>query len=135
MTEKKVHKPKACRLCGKLFIPRQSGTHYCDECRARVLENYIKHIKDGEPFHDHCLVCGKEITNAHGKQLFCGGEHAKIAAHITDANRYYGNKDINAFRKWSKTFATSKKVDADNARAKAAGLTYGEYMARKAGLV
>lgn len=128
---------KKCPACGKMYTPEKGKSHYaCEECTQRILKNImeVKELPSGVK-NKYCVVCGKEITNAHGKQLSCGGEHAKIAAHITDANRYYGNKDISAFRKWSKTFATSKKVDADNARAKAAGLTYGEYMARRAGLV
>lgn len=142
MTEKKVHKPKACRLCGKLFIPRQSGTHYCDECRARVLENYIKHIKDGEPFHDHCLVCGKEIPRkiyrsktVCGKQ--CGTTLFALTVKWRMRNGFTGTRSGTPHLIGDKTRKGRKKkpishLGEDIAEARHRGISYGLYMAAKA---
>lgn len=140
MTEKKVHKPKACRLCGKLFIPRQSGTHYCDECRARVLENYKKHIEDGEPFHDHCLVCGKKIQNKlFRSKTVCSKQCGNTLFSLTVKWRMQnGIRSIkpkprigNSPKKGRKKKPVSH-LGEDIAQARAAGMSYGEYMARKA---
>ena len=141
MTEKKVHKPKACRLCGKLFIPRQSGTHYCDECRARVLENYIKHIKDGEPFHDHCLVCGKEIPRKiHRSKTVCGKQCGQMLFNFTIKwrmqNGFTSTKASTPHLNDDKPKKGRKKpishLGEDIAEARRRGISYGLYMAAKA---
>lgn len=59
----KIRKKQNCRLCGREFIPRQRGTHYCDGCRERVLDAYKAYLEAGEPMQKYCMICGSKIEN------------------------------------------------------------------------
>ena len=140
----KIRKKQNCRLCGREFIPRQSGTHYCDECRARVIENYIKHIKDGEPFHAHCLVCGKEIPRKiYRSKTVCGKQCGQTLFNLTVKwrmrNGFTSTRSGTPQLIGDKTEKGRKKkpishLGEDIAEARRRGITYGLYMALKGGM-
>lgn len=140
----KIRKKQNCRLCGREFIPRQSGTHYCDECRARVIENYIKHIKDGEPFHAHCLVCGKEIPRKiYRSKTVCGKQCGQTLFNLTVKwrmrNGFTSTRLGTPQLIGDKTEKGRKKkpishLGEDIAEARRRGITYGLYMALKGGM-
>lgn len=139
----KIKKKQNCRLCGREFIPEQSGQHYCDGCRDRVLENYKKHIKDGEPFHEHCLVCGKEIPNKiYRSKTVCSKQCGQMLFNFTIKWRMKngftstrsGTPHLNDDKpkKGWKTKPISH-LGEDIAEARRRGISYGLWMSRKAG--
>lgn len=139
----KIRKKQNCRLCGREFIPRQRGTHYCDDFRERVLENYIKHIKDGEPFHDRCLVCGKEIPRkTYRSKTVCGKQCGQTLFNLTVKwrmrNGFTSTKSGTPHLIEDKTKKGRKKkpishLGEDIAEARRRGISYGLWMSRKAG--
>lgn len=128
---------KKCPVCGKTYTPVHGKSwHACEECTRLIIDRVarVRELPRGEK-NRYCVVCGKEILHGHGKQFTCGGKCSYIVSRINDTEKNYGIPGAKAYRKWQRRNSTSAKVDADNAAAKAAGLTYGEYMARKVGLV
>lgn len=137
---KKVYEPRPCRICGKAFIPQKSGEHYCGDCRNHVLENYKKHIEDGEPFQTHCLVCGKEIQDKlYRSKTVCSKQCGNTLFSLTVKWRMQNG--ISSIKSKPRIGNSPKKgrkkkpvshLGEDVAEARRRGISYGLYMAQKA---
>ena len=131
-----------CAICGAEFErPAHNGRSiYCDDCRNRISSTYEARVKAHEMKRlPNCLICG--APNHSRKMLTCGDEHAQMLNGILSACRKTRNNKLS--REYHKKKASPKehytptkkplcKIDQDAHDAKAAGLSYGQYMALKA---
>lgn len=131
-----------CIICGAEFDrPAHNGrSMYCDDCRNRIISTYEARIKAHELKRlPNCLICG--APNHSTKMLTCCETHARMLNGILSAARNARNNRLSReyHRKGGKpkeTYTPKKKplckIDQDAHDAKAAGMSYGQYMALKA---
>lgn len=97
---------RECMQCGKKFIPKVYNQQFCSlECKNFKRDRY-------------CIYCGKKLTANKSKycSVKCKNEYNKQGGCIV----------IHKGRKQKKTNALADL----NAKARAEGLTYGQYMAK-----
>lgn len=131
-----------CIICGAEFDrPAHNGRSvYCDDCRNRIVSAYEARIKAHELKRmPNCLICG--APNHSTKMLTCCETHARMLNGILSACRKtrmaaYAREHRKkaGVRKCTIHLRKSRfvKIDQDAHDAKAAGMSYGQYMALKA---
>lgn len=131
-----------CAICGAEFDrPAHNGrSMYCDDCRNRIISTYEARIKAHELKRLlNCLICG--APNHSTKMLTCCETHARMlngilsacrktrmAAYARERRKKGGSPEVHYTPK-KKPLC---KIDQDAHDAKAAGMSYGQYMALKA---
>ena len=139
---------KTCMLCGTPFEPcgRQ---RCCPACRDRVIQSY-QHARQKAPRkkQEQCLICGKPMTH-HNAYYTCSQACRDIFRSITTAfrqkqvrekmkrNRVQRNPHLDVLRieKKAKKQPAMYQLDQHIAAANKLGISYGIYMARKAGML
>lgn len=124
-----------CRVCGKKFERQpQAKSGMCDPCGERIREAVKVWKEEKYPQRDTCIVCGKPIPpKPKGTEWLRKGSCGPACQAIL-ATAWRQCKD----RQWEtkkKTVPAKKHrestLDANIAAARAAGISYGLYMARK----
>lgn len=126
---------KICRVCGKSFYPGQSHKSICDQCRKKITDKYDAFKRSGSKNPTHCIICGKKIE-PHGsqkKKYTCGTECAYYMKFIASWKCQQRKKERDIINLRSAAVKPIKRLDQNIAAAKAAGLSYGIYMAKKRG--
>ena len=88
--------------------------------------------------HRICTVCGKEFSTIHHKQVICGAECVKISRLEYQRKYAQKNNENEKERRQRQKIEKEKKVKKQkenrdalvevNAKARAAGMTYGKYV-------
>lgn len=123
---------KICRLCGKSYTPLRTNSVFCDDCINQVLERREKATAHDEPV-THCIICGKPIAHPVRGTFTCSPE-CRTLHHILSCNRRY-IRGVKAIRRRQAMDRQKKAVMSHLgqtlAAARAAGLSYGKYVAFK----
>lgn len=145
--KKEPLKEKKCEECGKLFTPRTQQQVTCsEECRKirgrRAAKEWAAtHKKERKPkepktYQKICEICGKEYICKNPRQKYCGDACARSASASQQRTNGYRVREMERERKRAekraKRIQTSHEALADAAvEARAAGMTYGQWQARR----
>ncbi|MBR5584096.1 MAG: hypothetical protein IKW21_06170 [Lachnospiraceae bacterium] len=123
---------KTCVECGKVFITNKGNRLTCSkECAALRVKLYTetKYAKARAATRERigtkiCLICGKEFSPNQPAKVCCSPECQRER----DRERVRAsNKSIQQRNK--KIKSSEKQINDINAKAKAMGMTYGQYVA------
>lgn len=121
----KEHAAKECAVCGNCFVPKQNAERYCSDACREIGRSFKK-----EPFEQQlvelrlCPVCGGEIPPPSANNIerkYCSRKCGKKA-----------NRDKSLLLPEAKK-PKHKSIAEIAAEAKAAGMTYGEYVVKMRG--
>lgn len=127
---------KTCVECGKTFLTHISSKKTCsDECanmrrrRYAIKRNEEKRQETRERLGTRtCLICGKEFEPRNCNIVCCSPECQKVRdRELVNAS----NRSIRLKNKKAKS--SEQQINDINAKAKAMGLSYGQYVARYGG--
>lgn len=129
---------KQCRICGRIFEPFPSNRQLCsDGCVAESIRRNSKKQQETKKQRNRerlgiriCLECGKEFAPRSGTQVCCGPVCQDTRTKVLARNW----KDMQREKEQAEKAAKKKRKKAEtlaeiNAKARAAGMTYGKYMA------
>lgn len=138
---------KKCVECGKTFMPRTSQQVTCGkDCRKIRAKKAARkwqaeHKKEPAPkekktYQKICLICHKEYTCKNPRQKYCGEACARVAAADQQMTNSYRVREMARERKREeqrqRRIQASHEALADAAvEARAAGMTYGQWQARR----
>ena len=127
---------KVCSICGKTFETNVSGKKTCsEECAAISKKRYndAKNARARVATRERigikiCATCGKEFSANHPAKVCCSPDCQRVR-----------EREL-AKASWKKEALREKKIKSSekaiidiNAKAKAMGLSYGQYVARYGG--
>lgn len=127
---------KECAECGKIFESNVHSQKTCSPgCAAirRKKQNEERYAKARAATRERngiriCLNCGKDFVSDHALKVCCSREcqHERDKRKINENNR--------SIRQKSKAIRSTEKQIIDiNAKARALGMSYGQYVARYGG--
>lgn len=128
MRRKRAQNPRnprmlVCPVCGKEFSPATGNQHYCTkDCAAAARRAY----RSRPAVELVCPVCGKSFVKHHGQQKYCTPEcrerNEKGDFYLDMPQRVYKSPGGN-----------QGGIAAVAAQARAAGMTYGQYVSKYGG--
>lgn len=119
---------KTCEHCKKIFETDISKQIYCSK-KCSVDDYREKHRKEKEKIIKKCAVCG-EFFEADRENAVCCSEHCrKIRIRLKTNERDEAERKRQRTTRKKKT--NTQKLIEDAAKAKEAGLTYGQWQARQ----
>ena len=149
LNKKDLPKPKRCEYCGKSFRPSRHNYNYCPECTEKYKEIKLTKVRkhyhtlakncgidiDGKCIEDLqkllttiCKVCGHEFVKNRPNDDYCPDCRKKLGKkiHVIKQNEEKRKTVI-----ITPVYKTPKYTINDIVnRARQAGLSYGEYVAR-----
>ena len=133
---------KFCKKCHKSISERRGNPKYCTTCakeveRERRKARYYEHRTLAGEDVRKCKWCGKEFTT-NKTNIYCSVECRQASAKVRDreykAARLAEHKERIAARRGKRN--RESQIDSLAAAARAAGLSYGKYVAMKgAGMI
>mgnify|MGYP003314736900 CR=1 FL=1 len=127
---------RTCVECGKTFLTHVPSKKTCsDECanmrrrRYAIERNAERRQATRERLGTRiCLTCGKEFAPSNSNKVCCSSECQKVRdRELVNAS----NRSIRQRNKKAKS--SEQQINDINAKAKAMGLSYGQYVARYGG--
>jgi hypothetical protein len=126
---------RECRICGKLFNANVSNRKTCSqECADIRRRQYIdeQNARARAATRERlgtkiCAICGKEFAPNHPAKMCCSPECQRERDRdlVRSKRKYKGTKQKNK--------SSEEQIIDINAKAKAMGLSYGQYVARYGG--
>lgn len=127
-----------CLICGKEFTPNSNSQVYCcAECaykakleRMRTYNTKVREKKRAErvTLKRICAICGKEFIPAANNQKYCSADCADVAMR---QRKHEEGLRLTEQKRARKKGRHTSQIDSKLAAARAAGLSYGEYVARE----
>lgn len=139
---------KTCAICGNDFEVYGSSyaQKYCNTCRDKYFKFLDEWAKAGYPIKTHCVICGaplpKRTRGAGLKKASRDGECYKLLTTLYQQNARIKREDLMAPRYSTRTKKEPVKrrkpgqmsrLGELEAAARAAGMSYGEYIATQRG--
>ena len=128
---------KTCTECGRPFVTNKTIKLTCsEECAAARRKKYAenKNAKARAATRERlgtrfCVVCGNEFAVNHPAKICCSPEcqRERDRERVRISNRSIQQKTA------KKAKSSEKAINDINAKAKAMGLSYGQYVARYGG--
>lgn len=140
---------KECEWCGNLYVPKAGNQRFCcKECskeyNRKTMRLHMRKIRQLEyekmKIVKHCEICGNEFYTTNPRKTVCSPECSRERARIRNAEyrSLHRKKKItfDGFTEEGISYSyleqqkkSKKKIDDVDAKAKALGMSYGQYVA------